>query len=120
MQEQEASFATPATLAAARKLGDAIRQARLARNRTREDFAERARISAPTLDRLERGDVAVRMGAWLSALETSNLLHLLDAVSRPESDTLGELERGRQIERGMRKRASGPKAAGRKGDDYDF
>ena len=120
MQKQEISFATPTTLAAARKLGNAIRQARLARNRTREDFAQRARISAPTLDRLERGDVAVRMGAWLAALETSNLLHLLDGVSNPESDTLGELERGRQIERGVRKRASGRKVAGKEGDDYDF
>ncbi len=120
MQKQEANFATPATLAAARKLGDAVRQARLARNRTREDFAQRARISAPTLDRLERGDVAVRMGAWLAALETSNLLHLLDVVSDPDSDTLGKVERARQVERGVRKRASGAKAVAKEGDDYDF
>jgi len=120
MQKPEASFATPEVLESAQLLGNAIRQARLARNRTRVDFAERAHISANTLDRLERGDVAVRMGAWLSALQTASLLHLLEAVSALDADTLGREERNRRIEGAKRKRARPIKEPSAGDDDYDF
>ena len=48
MPRLEANFASRDTSLAAEKLGKAVRMARLARNMTRVDFAERARISAPT------------------------------------------------------------------------
>lgn len=114
MPRPEASFASPDTSVAAQKLGKAVRLARLARNMTRVDFAERARISAPTLDRIERGDVAVRMGAWLLALQVCNLLHLLDKVSAPDADALGQQQR----ELNIRKRASGTRNKSQ--DDYEF
>lgn len=114
MPRPEANFASPDTTLAAKKLGKAVRLARLARNMTRVDFADRSRISAPTLDRIERGDVAVRMGAWLLALQTCNLLHLLDHVSAPEADVLGQQQR----ESSVRKRASGTRKKSR--DDYEF
>lgn len=120
MQRPEASFATPEVRAAAQQLGSAIRQARLARNRTRVDFAERAHISPNTLDRLEKGDVAVRMGAWLSALHTGNLLHLLERVSTPDADTLGRVEREQRMAGAVRKRASTPKSSADASDEYDF
>ncbi len=80
----------------------------------RVDFAECARISAPTLDRIERGDVAVRMGAWLLALQTGNLLHLLDKVSDPAADPIGQQQR----ELSIRKRASGSRKNTE--NDYEF
>jgi len=114
MPRPEASFASPDTSLAAQKLGKAVRMARLARNMTRIDFAERARISAPTLDRIERGDVAVRMGSWLLALQVCNLLHQLDKVSDPNADILGQQQR----ELSIRKRASGKRKKAQ--DNYDF
>lgn len=126
MQRPEASFATPEVLEAARQLGWAIRQARLARNRTRKDFAERAHISPNTLDRLEQGDVAVRMGAWFSALQTGNLLHLLEKISNPEADTLGRVERDKRTSNAARQRASPRKSnptgneTQNENDDFDF
>lgn len=120
MQRPEASFATPEVLATAEQLGSAIRQARLARNRTRSDFAERAHISPNTLDRLEKGDVAVRMGAWIAALQTGNLLHLLEKVSTPDADTLGRVKREQQMEGAIRKRAYTAKLTADPTDEYDF
>ncbi len=114
MPRPEASFASPDTVFAAKKLGKAVRLARLARNMRRVDFAERARISAPTLDRIERGDVAVRIGAWLLALQTCNLLHLLEKVSDPDADVLGQQQRASSV----RKRASGKR--NKSEDDYEF
>jgi len=120
MQKPEVSFATPEVLKSAQALGSAIRQARLARNRTRIDFAQRAHISANTLDRMERGDVAVRMGAWLSALQTASLLHLLEAASTPDADILGRDERNRRLKGAQRKRARPVKEHAAGNDDYDF
>src|SRR5262245_42169535 len=101
MQRPEAPFATPETRAAAQRLGAAIRQARLARNMSLADCAERARTSRNTLIRIEQGDVAVRIGSWLSAMEVCNVLHLLASASDPDADALGKAERQREA----RKRA---------------
>lgn len=114
MPRPETSFASPDTSLAALKLGKAVRLGRLARNMTRVDLAERARISAPTLDRIERGDVAVRMGSWLLVLQVCNLLHLLDKVSDPNADVLGQQQR----ELSSRKRASGTRK--KLQDNYEF
>lgn len=120
MPRPEKSFATPEVTLAARELGMAIKQARLARNRTRNDFAERARISAATLDRLEHGDVAVRMGAWFAALQAANLLQLLGKLSNPDADTLGRVERDKRRVSAMRKNAYPVKPKSTENDDYDF
>lgn len=114
MPRPEISFASPETTQAAQRLGVAVRQARLARNITRLDFSARARISPATLDRIEKGDVAVRLGAWLLALQTCDLLHLLKEISNPDADLLGAHARQQQV----RKRASGKR--GKVADDYDF
>lgn len=120
MPRPEASFATPEITVAARELGSAIKQARLARNRTRNDFAERAHISTATLERLEKGDVAVRMGAWLAALQTANLLPLLEKISTPDADTLGRVEREKRKNSALRKNAYPVKPSAIENNDYDF
>ena len=78
MRRQEEKFASPQVKAAAVRLAPLIRINRLGRNMTQEAAAERAKMSAFTWMKIERGDVSVSMGAWLSALEC---LGLLDALT---------------------------------------
>ncbi len=116
MKKTAFEFSTPETLASASQLGLAIKQARLARNYTRLDFAERSKISPATLDRIEKGDGSVRMGAWLLALQYSSLLHLLDKASSLAADPIGQQLREDQL----RKRASSKRKKIEQADDYDF
>jgi transcriptional regulator with XRE-family HTH domain len=73
----ESDFATPAVARQAQLLGERVRQARIARRWTQADLAERARISAPTMLRIEQGNVAVSLGAWLGVFERLGLLETL-------------------------------------------
>lgn len=82
MRREEEKFASIQVKAAAHRLAPVIRTARLARNLTQEAAAERARMSAYTWMKIERGDISVSMGAWLSALECLDLLDSL--VFSPE------------------------------------
>lgn len=70
----ESLFATPAVGQLASQLGQRVRQARVSRQWTQAELAERARISAPTMQRIEAGSVAVSLGAWLGVLERLGLL----------------------------------------------
>lgn len=115
MRRPEASFASPAAGEAAQRLGKSIQLARLARNVTQDDFSRRARISRPTLQRIERGDPAVSFTSWLSALEAASLLHLLKAASEPASDRLGTATRDAE----RRLRASGRRKTSASAG-YDF
>ncbi|MBK5914328.1 helix-turn-helix domain-containing protein [Rhodocyclus purpureus] len=78
MRRQEEKFVSGEVKAAAKRFAPVIRTTRLARNMTQAAAAERARMSAYTWMKIERGDVSVSMGAWLSALEC---LGLLDALA---------------------------------------
>lgn len=106
MRRPEASFASPQSAAVAKQLGGAIRLARLGRNLTQGDFAQRARVSLATLQRIERGDPAVSFTSWLSAMEAGSLLGALKAAAEPSADTVGSSRR--QIE--QRQRASKPRS----------
>lgn len=76
----ESTFATPAVDRLARQLGQRVRQARVSRQWTQAELAERSRISAPTMQRIEQGSVAVSIGAWLGVLERLGLLTQLENV----------------------------------------
>jgi hypothetical protein len=82
-----------------------------------QDCAERARTSRNTLIRIELGDVAVRIGSWLSVMEVCNLLHLLFAASNPDADPLGRTERQREARKRARRR---PAKATTAKTDYAF
>jgi transcriptional regulator with XRE-family HTH domain len=116
MRRPEAAFASPASIAASGQLGAAIRLARLARNLTQADFAERARMSVATLQRIERGDPAVSFSSWLSAMEVSNLLPILQRAADPDADAAGRARR--QLE--QRKRATGSRGKDAEEDPYAF
>ncbi len=113
MRRAESKFASPEIAAAAVRLGSAIRTARLARNITQQTMAERARMSTLTWLKIEKGDVSVAMGSWLSALERVGLLALLAEISRPDADRLGEALRREQARVRARPSANATR-------DYDF
>lgn len=105
MRRPEASFASPRSTELAAELGAAVRQARLGRNLTQADFSQRARISVPTLQRIEKGDPAVSFTSWLSAMEAGGLLGVLTQASSPEADPLGAARRKSE----QRQRAAKPR-----------
>ena len=108
MRRPEEKFASSQVKAVAARLAPVIRQTRLGRNMTQESAAERAKMSAFTWMKIERGDVSVSLGAWLSALEC---LGLIDALS------LVPMQPAQTVQGAARLRAR-PSAA--KTDSYDF
>lgn len=113
MRRIESKFVSPHAGEVAKRLGQAIRAARLARLATQESMAERARMSTLTWLKIEKGEVSVAMGSWLSALEQSGLLAHLDALSSPAIDTLGEQRRKQQLRVRAKRSDAGP-------DEFDF
>jgi transcriptional regulator with XRE-family HTH domain len=106
MRRPEKHFATPATVAVAKEAGATLRAGRVARRRTLDDAAERARVSRRTLHRIESGDVAVAFGSWLAVIESLGLLHLLAPLTKPASDAVGEALRAERTPRRPRKAPS--------------
>lgn len=96
-----------AAVRAAVGLGEALRLGRLARNETREQFAQRLRISISTLARMEAGDAAVGLAAWLEALAVLGALPAVLDAAAPARDALGE-HRRRSVRRRARTRAARP------------
>ncbi|MEO5629315.1 MAG: helix-turn-helix transcriptional regulator [Thermomonas sp.] len=69
-------------------LATAIRTARQARGLTQADLAERARISLPTVSRLERGHSGIALWAWLSAMEVLGLLSIFENLKDTTTNAL--------------------------------
>jgi len=106
MRRSEKHFATPATAALAKEVGAALRAARVARRRTLDDAAERARVSRRTLHRIESGDVAVAFGSWLAVIDSLGLLQLLSPLGKRASDAIGEALRAERMPKRPRKAPS--------------
>lgn len=107
MRRREADFATAEVQAAARHLGSLIRQARLARKWSQTLLAERARVSKPTLSRIEKGAVEPSIGLWLAVLEALGLSSIPRDVRDPVSEALLNTTRTQRARTGRR-------------DDLDF
>lgn len=108
MRRIEASFATPAIKATATRLGQRLREARLARGWTVRALAERSRVGTATLTRMEAGSVGTSLGAWLAVLEQVGLLEKFGDFDDPVSRALLDATRAK---RGRRSDAH---------DDLDF
>lgn len=102
MRRSESSFATPAAVKTAAHLGQLVRQARLARRWTQAELAERARVSLPTLQRLEGGSVSSALGAWLATFEALSLLPLLARLQDPASEAAMDQTRSQRARRPSR------------------
>jgi transcriptional regulator with XRE-family HTH domain len=73
---------------AAQALAAAIRTARQARGLSQADLAERARISLPTLNRLERGHSGIALWAWLGVMEVLGLLGVFENLKDSTTEAL--------------------------------
>lgn len=81
----------PATLGAIQKLGADLAVARLRRKESLRSWAKRLGVTVSTLQRLEAGDPAVRIGILASALWLINRDGELGQLAAPEHDQ-GALE----------------------------
>jgi len=68
------------------RLGEHLALARVRRNESQRVWAQRLGISAPTLIRMERGDPAVSMGVYATALWMIGLVGRLGEMASPEQD----------------------------------
>lgn len=99
MRRQESHFASPEALKTARHLASLVKQARLARGWSQAELAERARLSAPTMHRLEQGAVSTSLGTWLAVFQQLGLLGRLDALEDPASAALLDATRAQRPRR---------------------
>ncbi len=90
------------------RLGSSVRRARLKRNWTQAELAERAGISRSTLNSLEAGGIGVAMGALASVLSVMDLTSGLGQIFK--NDAVGE----------AMEEANGRKRARRRDNVVDF
>lgn len=96
----------PVAANALRRLGQNIAIARVRRNEPQRIWAQRIGVSIPTYLRLEKGDPAVSMAAYASALWLMGRIDSLPEIAAPEKD-LGALERDVRVAR-QRSRVRAP------------
>jgi transcriptional regulator with XRE-family HTH domain len=99
MKRRSKDFSTPAAGDVSRHLGALVRQARLARQWTIEELAERARIGTATLKRLEKGATSASLSVWLSVFERLGLLALFEDLKDPASEALLNQTRTKRVRR---------------------
>lgn len=68
-------------------LGENLRIARLRRNESLKDWADRIGVSVPTLMRVEKGDPTVGLGIVAAALHAIDRQDALPALADPHLDT---------------------------------
>jgi transcriptional regulator with XRE-family HTH domain len=95
-----------------RELGARLAAARLGRNLTQAALAEEAGVSKRTVERLESGEVAAQLSAFIRVCRALGLLDRLDAlVPGPGPSPIAQLKlQGRE-----RRRASGTRVAAARG-----
>jgi transcriptional regulator with XRE-family HTH domain len=84
-------------------LGEHLSIARLRRNDSQRQWAQRLGVSVPTLIRLERGDPGVAMGVYATALWMVGRVQALGDIADPKGD-LGALER--DVRRAVKRRTA--------------
>lgn len=90
------------------ELGEGLKIARQRRRQSQADFAERLMVSRATLQRMERGDPSVALGAWVSAAWLLGRLSDLQHVFNPDFDEAGKrMERQYLPSRGTKSRKAG-------------
>jgi len=95
-------------------LGARLKEARLLRNWTQAEIAEKAGLSESSIRKVEAGSPHITVGAYLALLDVLALPKAFDRVLAPGDDTLGEAL-GRNA---LRKRARAPRDSG--ADEFDI
>ena len=75
-----------ASVTALVKLGGDLATARKRRRQSLRDWAARLNVSTPTLMRMEKGDPAVAIGVYATALWLVNRAHALGKLADPQDD----------------------------------
>jgi transcriptional regulator with XRE-family HTH domain len=84
-----------AALGSLAALGARLKEARLRRNWSQQQTAEKAGLSESSIKKVEAGSPRITMGAYLSLLDVFGLPTAFDGVLASGDDTLGEaLARG--------------------------
>ena len=95
-------------------LGARLKEARLRRNWSQQQTAEKAGLSESSIKKVESGSPRITVGAYLSLLDVFGMPTGFDRVLAPGTDTLGEaLARS-----ATRRRAGSPRGA--KADDEEW
>ncbi len=96
------------------KLGERLREARLRRNWTQAETADKAGLSDSSVKKVESGSAHITIGAYLSMLDVFGLPMGFDGVMVAGEDTLGEaLSR-----HALRQRARSAQSSGE--DDWEI
>ena len=93
-----------AALGSLSALGERLKEARLRRNWTQAQTAEKAGLSESSVKKVESGTPRITVGAYLSLLDVFGMPTALDRVMSRGEDTLGDA----LARNATRKRASQP------------
>jgi DNA-binding XRE family transcriptional regulator len=92
------------------EMGIVLREARLARGEPQDVFGGRIGVSRQTLAKMEKGDPATSMGAWIKASAALGRLGTWNQVLKTPSDPFAEYDRAQErFERVKKARARRPK-----------
>ena len=115
-QSKAYNILSDAALGSLSALGRRLKEARLRRNWTQLQTAEKAGLSESSVKKVEAGSVRITVGAYLSLLDVYGLPTALDEVLAPGTDTLGEaLARG-----ATRRRAGGKRQQSAPEDEWEI
>jgi transcriptional regulator with XRE-family HTH domain len=108
MPRKSLSYAliSDAALGSLARLGERLKEARLLRNWTQADAAEKAGLSESSIRKVEAGSPHITVGAYLALLDVFGLPTAMDRVIARGDDSLGEAL-GRNA---LRKRARSARA----------
>ena len=113
-QSKSYSVLSDAALGSLLQLGGRLKEARLRRNWSQQQTAEKAGLSESSIKKVEAGSPRITVGAYLSLLDVFGLPTAMDQVLAPGSDTLGEA----LARNATRRRAGAPRRAA--GDDEEW
>lgn len=116
-QSKSHSLISDAALGSLNALGGRLKQARLRRNWTQAQSAEKAGLSESSVKKVEAGSSRITMGAYLALLDIYGLATAFDQVLAPGDDTLGEALSRSNTRRRARQPRTGAKA---EADDWEL
>ncbi len=94
------------------KLGQRLKEARLARNESQEVFAARIGLSRQSYAKMEKGEGSIPIINWMLATDIVGHLESWDKVLADKLDLFKQYEQIQQ----KRKRASGKRVSTKKGE----
>ena len=115
-QSKSYSVLSDAALGSLGALGTRLKEARLRRNWTQLQTADKAGLSESSVKKVESGSPRITVGAYLSLLDVFGMPTALDAVLRAGSDTLGDA----LARNATRRRAGGTRKSAASDDEWEI